>query len=322
MISSRTWPCSALARADLASRTTLGAGGAAEWLLEPATPWELRQAVVAAREAGCEPRILGGGANLIVDDGLLGGVVICTDRLTRVYRPGAHEDVFAPQPSAALAPRRASGRTCDARLVAWGGASMPRIVSTAQKLAWKGVEALAGVPGSVGGGVAMNAGGRYGEIWDVVERLLVIDERGELVELERGECRPAYRDGGLGARIVAGAVLRLEPDEPAAVQERCRRYLLEKRDAQPLVERSAGCIFRNPDPALSGGLSAGRLIEGCGGKGLARGDAAVSGKHANFIVNRDAARAADVLGLIEDVHALVLARAGVDLRTEVRIWRA
>jgi UDP-N-acetylmuramate dehydrogenase len=106
------------------------------------------------------------------------------------------------------------------------------------------------------------------------------------------------------------------------VRERTREYLMEKRRVQPVTEWSAGCVFKNPDPARSGGCSAGKLVELAGLKGRTVGDAIVSPLHGNFILNRGAATAADVLALIEIVRAEVAARRGVTLETEVRIWRA
>ena len=321
MTSLASWPCAALADADLAGRTTIQVGGKAQWLLEPASPEELRRAVAAAREEGLEPRILGGGANLIVADGVLPGVVIATDRMQRVFRPApgvASEEALGDlEPEDRLAP---SPRGEDARLVAWAGASMPRIVSTTQRLGWTGFEGLAGVPGNLGGGIAMNAGGRWGEVWDVVERVLLVARDGTFVERARGECTPAYRDGRLGSAVVASAVLRFRPDEFAAVAGRCRDHLLEKRRAQPVTERSAGCIWKNPDPEASGGLSAGKLVETCGGKGMSRGDAEISPLHGNFIVNRGRATAADVLALIADVRNLVAEKSGIELEREVQVW--
>jgi UDP-N-acetylmuramate dehydrogenase len=295
-------------------------GGRVEWLLEPSDPDELCEAWCAARAAGHVPRILGGGANLLIEGGRLPGVVIATERLRRLFRPESEDDPgeFA-LPTSRVAPVE---RTRDPRLVAWCGATLPSLVQAAKALGWSGLEGLAGVPGKLGGGIAMNAGGRVGELWDVVERVRVIDERGELVDLERSQCAPRYRDGGLGGRVVVGAVLRLAVDHPEAVKERTRDYLVAKNRVQPVSELSAGCIFKNPDPALSGGRSAGRLVEECGGKGRVRGGAIVSELHGNFIVNRAGATADDVLGLIEDVRELVAQRTGIRLETEVQIWRA
>jgi UDP-N-acetylmuramate dehydrogenase len=314
-------------------------GGAAEWLLEPATPAELANAVRAARDEGyvlhvdgedvaSSPvdeqraiRILGGGANLIVADGVVPGVVIATDRIRRLFRPepradGAQFESDEPSPRTAAIPRDQG-----LQFVAWCGVSLPKLVNAASELGWSGLEGLAGVPGNLGGGVAMNAGGKWGEMWDVVERVLVIDERGTMRELPRDECTPRYRNGGLGRNVVAAAVLRLRLDDVATVKERGRTFLLEKNRAQPVTAASAGCVFKNPDPEMSGGRSAGQLIEQCGLKGRAIGDAMVSTLHANFIVNRGQARAANVLALIDDVCAIVAEKTGIALELEAKVWR-
>ncbi len=296
-------------------------GGHAEWLLEPRDPDELRAAVLAVRERGLELRFLGGGANLIVRDGVLPGAVVCTERVQRLFRPDTSErpssELLDPSVSADVAPVE---RGRDPRLVAWCGATLPRLVRTAQQLGLTGLEGLVGVPGCVGGGVTMNAGGRWGELWDVVESVRVLEADGTLRDLAREECAPRYRDGGLGGRLVMGAVFRLEQDAPAAVRERMRQYLLEKQAAQPVTEWSAGCVFKNPDPERSGGRSAGRLVEECGGKALRRGDAVVSAKHGNFIVNVGKATADDVFGLIADLRELVAERTGIELGVEVQTW--
>ncbi len=299
-------------------------GGRVEWLLEPRDPDEVREAVLAARERGVEPRVLGGGANLIVRDGVLPGVVVGTDRLQRLFRPGAEAaerpagELLDPAVAADVAPPE---RGRDPRLVAWCGATLPRLVRTAQQLGLSGLEGLVGVPGCVGGGVAMNAGGRWGVLWDVIESVRVLEPDGTVADLPREACSPGYRDGGMAGRLVLGAVFRLAPDNPAAVRARMREYLLEKQAAQPVTEWSAGCVFRNPDPERSGGRSAGKLVEDCGGKARRRGDAIVSPKHGNFIVNAGRASADDVFGLIEDLRALVADRTGVLLEVEVKTWR-
>jgi UDP-N-acetylmuramate dehydrogenase len=293
-------------------------GGRARWLLEPADPSELRAAYLACRERGFEPRILGGGANLIVEDGLWPGVVIATDRLKRCFRPTQGAADFEGDDDARVAPDEPSS---DPRLVAWCGMTLPSLVQVATALGLSGLECLAGVPGHLGGGVAMNAGGRHGELWDVVELVRVLEPDGTLLDLPRAECTPRYRNGGLGERIVVGAVLRLRPSTPQAVRECAKEYLLEKRRVQPVTEWSAGCVFKNPDPARSNGCSAGKLVELAGLKGLARGDALVSPLHGNFILNQGAATAQDVLGLIEEVRARVAEHSAVLLETEVRIWR-
>lgn len=290
-------------------------GGHAEWLLEPATPEEFRAAYAAACERGAPPRVLGGGANLLIEEGSH-GVVITTDRMRRTIRPGAP---LTPEEDAA---RRASGEAREPLLVAWAGARMPGLCSMARDLGLSGLEGLVGVPGHLGGGLAMNAGGRWGCLWDVVESVLLMDAGGGEVHLEREECSPAYRDGGLDGRVALSAVLRLEPGDRHEIKQRADGYLREKNAAQPVQEHSSGCIFQNPDPEVCDGRSAGQLVEAAGAKGLRRGDAIVSPKHGNFIVNLGEARAGDVLGLMEDVRARVAERFGVELRTEVKVWRA
>jgi UDP-N-acetylmuramate dehydrogenase len=318
MSSSAAWPCPALERAELAPRTTMRVGGRAEWLLEPRSLEELCAAWRAARERGLGVRVLGGGANLIVEDGLLPGVVIATDRAARVFRPDpGSSSPFDPQTGAQLDPDRED----EPRLVAWCGASMPSLVARASELGWSGLEGLSGVPGQIGGGVAMNAGGRYGDVWDVLEAVRVLEPDGSVRDLTRAQSAPRYRDGNLGQRIALAAVLRLKVERPDTVRARAREYLAEKTRVQPTWQRSCGCIFKNPDPARSDGRSAGRLIEDCGGKRLARGSARVSELHANFIVHDGGATAADVLGLIEDVRVLVREKSGVELETEAKVWR-
>jgi len=293
-------------------------GGRVEWLLEPKTPEEFHEAYQAARERGSVPRVLGGGANIVIDDGVLPGVVITTEKMRRIFRPQAGGGVDSELPPDQMAPPAPAD---DPRLVAWAGASLPTLLRAARDLGFSGLEGIVGVPGQVGGGVAMNAGGRWGEMWDVVESVRVIDTDGTLRDLAREDCRPTYRNGGLGERVVLGAVLRFDVVPRPVVQERMREYLQAKNKVQPVTEWSAGCVFKNPDPELSDGRSAGRLVDECGGKELRRGDAHVSELHANFIINRGRATAVDVFTLMEDVQDLVAQKTGIRLEFEVKRWR-
>lgn len=294
-------------------------GGRAEWLLEPATPEELRKAVVAAREDGHEPRILGGGANLIVDDGVLPGVVITTDRMKRLFRPIEMHAGLVEEPDARIAP---APREEGLRFVSWAGTTHQKLLASASQLGWSGLEGLAGVPGHVGGGVAMNAGGKWGGMWDQVERVLVVDERGDLVEMARADCAPRYRNGGLGRKVVASVLLSFRLDTVPAVKERAREFLLAKNKVQPVSLWSAGCIYKNPDPDRSGGRTAGQLVDACGLKGTRIGDAEITDLHGNFFVNRGNATARDLLALIERARAVVAEKTGVLLENEVKVWTA
>ena len=122
-------------------------------------------------------------------------------------------------------------------------------------------------------------------------------------------------------RDFAGAVLRFEPRSKMEVAEASREYLRRKNAVQPVTERSAGCVFKNPDPERSGGKTAGLLVDEAGGKGRRRGDATISDRHGNFLINQGAATAADVFGLIEEIQDLVAQRTGLELECEVKLWR-
>lgn len=315
------WPCAALASAPLAGRTTLRVGGEAEWLLEPASPDELREAWQAARERGWRPRLLGGGANLVIADGLLPGVVIATERMNRVFRPmdmGTGKEEFEREaPPGEVAPPSPAD---DPRLVAWAGLPLPALVRAMRDLGFSGLEGLAGVPGHLGGGIAMNAGGRWGEMWSAVQTVRLLDAEGEFIDLQASEAQPTYRNGNLGGRIVVGAILRFEPEPKLVVAQRIREWIAEKNRVQPVSERSAGCVFKNPDPELSDGRSAGQLVDQAGLLGMERGDAIISPRHGNFLVNRGSARAEDVIGLLDEVRARVAERFGVELEFEVKRW--
>ncbi len=329
MTFSASWPCASTPEADLSPHTFMRVGGRVEWFLEPTTPEELRSAVSVCRERGITPRILGGGANLIIADGILPGVVIGTGRMNRLFRIGSDVNgegssgekqdpsAWSAEPSGRVAP---ADPALDPRLVGWAGTTLPSLVRAARDLSYGGIEGVVGIPGHLGGGVAMNAGGRWGELWDHIELVRVIDEEGEFLDLTPEQVQPGYRNSNLGERVVAAAILRFEPTPKALIEERMREILRQKNAVQPVSERSAGCVFKNPDREVSGGRGAGRLVEDCGLKGRSIGDAMVSPLHGNFVVNRGAARATDVLALIEEVRAEVAQQTGIELELEVKRW--
>ena len=234
---------------------------------------------------------MGLGSNLLVRDGGVRGTVVSTVRLRAVERIGA------------------TGLHVEA------GAACPRVARLAARHGLTGCEFFAGIPGSMGGALAMNAGAFGTETWPSVAEVETIDGRGERRWRTPSEYRYAYRavDGPLGEWFVA---CRLDLEEDAAGEAADRiRYLLGQRAArQPTGARSCGSVFRNPP-----GDYAGRLIEASGLKGRRVGGAVVSDKHANFIINDAGARAADVEALIGEVIESVAERQGVRLEPEVRI---
>jgi len=276
--------------APLGLRTTFRIGGPARALAMPATVDELGALWRACRETETPVRILGSGANLLVRDRGFDGVVIHLGRLSAVSIRGEQVDAEA-------------------------GASFPKLVISTVQAGLEGLDGLAGIPASVGGAIFMNAGGRHGEIFDVVESVRTLDPGGKVVEQGRTEIPYGYRRSGLEGHVVLGGRFRLRPADPRVVRERFEAVVRSKRASQPMRERSAGCIFKNP-PAMS----AGRAIDESGFKGARVGDAVVSSKHANFIVNAGRASSEDVLALIERVRDGVRARLSIDLSMEVLVW--
>jgi len=319
---SNGWPCAALPSADLRDRTTLKVGGVVEWLVEPKSPEELVAAVKFAREAGLAVRVLGGGANLLIASETLSGCVISTDNLNRTFRPTDLEEgnelSGSDAPLSRVAPAPVSD---DPRLVLWAGARLQGLVRTAYQLGLRGAELLSGVPGHVGGALAMNAGSRAWGFWDQVERVWLLDPlSGEVMERAREECSPTYRDGHLDGTIALACVLRFETDNKTLLKNEAAEYLRAKSAAQPVTKKSAGCIWKNPDPEQSNGRGAGKLVDDLGLTGLKVGDAMVSTQHGNFVLNNGAATGAEVLELIEEVERRVQSETGIQLLREVRQW--
>jgi UDP-N-acetylmuramate dehydrogenase len=277
--------------APLAPLTSWRVGGAAEWLFEPADAEDL--AHFLAQIPAATPRtVLGLGSNVLIRDGGIDGVVI---HLAGALNQRLRLDPERVELGAGLAGAQAA-RFCAAEGLV-------------------GAEFLAGIPGTIGGALAMNAGAWGGEIWPLVDWVETTDLQG----LRRIHCPGDFRIGyrrveGAEGLIFLRAVLRLRSGDPRAARERIQSLLRERSLKQPLGLPSCGSVFRNPP-----GGHAAVLIEGAGLKGLRRGGAVVSEKHANFITHDGTASAADIEWLIQEVQARVEAQAGVRLEPEVRI---
>jgi len=285
-------PASRLRRGvPLAPLTTLRVGGPADVLIEPADEADLARVWRACRQAGVPVLVLGCGSNLLVRDGGFRGVVV---RLT----PRAFGGVIV----------RGDRLDCGA------AAGLRAVAAVALKHGLGGLEFLAGIPGSVGGALRMNAGAMGRSMFDVVERVRSVDSEGRVSEQPAGELGAGYRScPGLEGRLVLGAVLRGQVDEPQAVRQRIRELNRRRWQSQPSAP-SAGCVFKNPDR-----LPAGRLIDELGLKGTRVGGARVSEQHANFIVTEAGATAGDVLALIELIRRRAREARGIELETEVQI---
>jgi UDP-N-acetylmuramate dehydrogenase len=276
--------------AALACRTTFGIGGVAEALLEPRDAEEFAAAWAAACASGLPVRLLGGGSNLLVPDEGVRGVVVAT---TRLNTPAAQEGE---------------------RVIVAAGLELRRLLRFAMARGLSGLEGLVGIPGTVGGAVRMNAGGRHGSIGRRVERVWCATREGRIVERAGAEVAWGYRETDLRDPVLR-VELKLVGETAEGVRERTRGILRDKARAQPLAAHSAGCFFRNPPQR-----EAWRLIDEAGLKGFHVGDAAVSRKHANFVINLGRATAADVLSLSGAVRERVRDRSGIVLENEVHCW--
>jgi UDP-N-acetylmuramate dehydrogenase len=240
-----------------------------------------------------EPMLFVGlGSNLLVRDGGFRGTVILLHNAK--LHPGMK----------------------DGRVYADAGVAAPKVARFAATHGLAGAEFLAGIPGTVGGALAMNAGCYGGETWDIVDRVLVISRTGEVLEKRKTEFEIGYRHvGSPREEWFAGAYFELPKGDGEASRARIKEFLAKRIATQPLQLPNAGSVFRNPQND-----HAARLIEACGLKGLARGGARVSEKHANFIVNPEGkGTAADIEQLILDVKKIVLEKTEIDLVPEVRI---
>lgn len=277
----------------MARHTTMRVGGPAEILFSPANEGELLFAVREAKRAGAPFRIIGNGSNLLVLDGGLPGLTI---RLGEAF----------------------SKISVDGNQIrAQAGALLSRVAAAARDASLTGLEFASGIPGSAGGGMAMNAGAYGGQLSDVFEGCRALDpETGIISALGPAEMALGYRESAALSRglIVTEAAFRLTAGDRSSIQAKMDDLSARRREKQPLNLPSAGSTFKRPE-----GYFAGALIEQAGLKGLRVGGACVSEKHAGFVVNDRNATARDVLDLIRLVQARVLEHSGVRLETEVRI---
>lgn len=284
--------------APLADRTWLHVGGSADALYVPDDAPALADAMRRCAEAGVAVRVLGDGANLLVGDDGVDGVVV---RLAG-----------APW-------RRAHLEEQTGLVIAAGGMDLAKLVNRTADAGLGGLEGLIGIPATVGGAIRMNAGGKYGEIGAAVASVAMIDLDGQERHLAADDVGFSYRETSLPPGVVVGVQFELTPGNPAALRSRLKEVMAEKSACQPLKDHTGGCAFKNP--VVDGErVSAGRLIDRAGLKGASIGGAAVSARHANFITTAPGSRASDVLELMETVRCRVFEAFGVHLERELVVW--
>jgi len=258
-------------------------------LVEPADVDDACHLLAQARAAKL-PIFVVGGTNLLIRDGGIRGIVVSLSNLRTI--------------------REEAG----AVLYAEGGVGMPTLIGYAIRRSLAGLEWAAGIPGTVGGCLVMNAGTRLGEMKNAVKAVRIVTTKGDVRDLPAASIRFDYRRAHLPKSIVVGVWLQLRPGLRVEIARIVKDYLHYRKDTQPLAMPSAGCVFKNPPRD-----SAGRLLEAAGLKGMRIGDAEVSTKHGNFIVNRGHASAADVIGLIHKVRRMIKQKTGVRLDLELKI---
>ncbi|HEY5997144.1 MAG TPA: UDP-N-acetylmuramate dehydrogenase [Candidatus Deferrimicrobiaceae bacterium] len=278
----------------LSSCTTIGIGGPAPLVMFPRSSAEVRRLMGAAREAGREYLTLGAGSNLLVsDEGIESGVICLKKNMSKV--------MFS------------SGGS----VVAEGGAMLPRLAVLCGLSGLSGVEEVAGIPGTVGGALTMNAGAYGRSIGESVDWVEIVDAGGGLHRIEERDIRFSYRHAAYPVEgVIVRAAFRLASSSPDPVFARMKEINEKRRESQPWGERTFGSTFLRPE----GALSAGELLERAGMKGVRVGDAVFSRKHANFIINTGNASSSDVMRLIARGQEAVRATAGVELVPEVKVW--
>lgn len=283
-----------IARRDepLAPYTWFRIGGAADYFAEPTNLDELSTLVARCREQDVPVRILGGGSNILVRDEGVAGLVV---RLQ-----GEAFQKISIQAD---------------RAVAAGGAKLGHVISSAVREGLGGLETLVGIPGTIGGALHGNAGGRGGDVGQWVARAQVMTLHGDIIDRMGEDLVFSYRESSLDELVILEAEFKLEAADPEELTKRMQKQWIVKKASQPLAHQSAGCIFKNPR-----GMSAGMLIEQAGLKGLTVGKCQVSERHANFILAEEGATSADCIRLIEQIRGTVEQRLGVELVNEIQIW--
>jgi UDP-N-acetylmuramate dehydrogenase len=274
----------------MSRHTSFRIGGPADYLVTPAATRSVPGLLAACRTLGLPVTVLGNGTNTLIRDGGIAGVVLRLSACNAVTPLGT-----------------------DA-LVAEAGVPFPRLAREAARRGLQGLAFAIGIPGTVGGAVRMNAGAHGAQLADVLECVDIATLAGDVITLPASRLGLAYRTSALPEGVVLTAVFNLESGDPAEIKAEMDRHLDRRGQTQPVLVPNAGSVFKNPP-----GDFAARLIEAAGCKEWSEGDAQVSGRHANFIVNHGKATAADVLALAERVRERVREHAGVTLEMELKV---
>ena len=309
--------------APLAGMTSYRIGGPAELLAFPKTAAELGGLLKAAGELKIPVTVVGGGTNLLVKDGGIPGLVVSLRKGFHKFevkplgesQGGLDVEQFSDDPYDTGSVEGQAAYPNGAEIYVEAGYPLPKLVKFCNANGLAGLVPCAGVPGTVGGAVRMNAGTAKEFLGDSVVAVDVVKYTGRLRRLEGEKLKFEYRDSNVGKDdVITGVLLRLKPADPATLQKKTVEAIQRRRDTQPLTLPNAGSIFKNPP-----GQSAGRLIEKAGLKGVRVRGAQISDVHANFIVNVGGATARDVLTLAKMIREKVKNESEISLELEVKV---
>lgn len=287
--------------APIGAMTHFVVGGQSDALVRPRSADALSVLLRRCHESEVPFRVLGNGANLLVDDMGVDGIVVKLDHdCFKQTRYNRKKDVET--------------------LHAMGGADLASTLMETVRSGLDGLTAMAGIPASIGGAIRMNAGGKFGCISESIESITCLTSTGELTTHYVRDVGFGYRESRISEPIVLSATFLLQPCDPVPLRAKVKEIFAWKRARQPLADSSAGCAFKNPLLSDGSRMSAGKLIDNAGLKGLSVGGASISRQHANFIVTEPSATARHVMELMQKVSERVSDKTQIKLQPEVVIW--
>jgi len=276
-------------------------GGKVDTLVRPKSVDALSKMLRRCHDSQVPFRILGKGANLLVDDDGVDGIVVKLDdacfKQTRYHRTNNVDSLHA-----------------------MAGADLATTLMETVRNGLDGLTAMAGIPASVGGAIRMNAGGKFGSISDSLETITCLTSMGELVTHAKKDIRFSYRESRISEPIILSSTFILQKCDPIKIRDKVKEIFEWKRSRQPLADSSAGCAFKNPLLQDGTRISAGKLIDNAGLKGHSVGGASISSQHANFIITTKDATARNVIDLMQKVRERVEEKTQIHLENEVVVW--
>jgi UDP-N-acetylmuramate dehydrogenase len=279
----------------LSAHTSLKIGGPAEVMVFPEDPLSVRHILHAAEQENTSLFIIGSGTNLVVSDDGIKGITVSLKAFSKIELTRGTDNE-------------------NAMLYVGSGVPLPRVVNFAKKNGYSGIEALAGIPGSFGGAIFMNAGSFGTEIKDVIDSVALMNRQGELKIMKKAELAFEYRNSNLPeGSIILSANIVLKKGDHDEVAKMTDAFMQRKKTSQPLGAYSAGCVFKNPE-----GEAAGSLIDQAGCKGMKIKGVEVSTLHANYFINSGNAEFRDFIELMNIVIAKVKEKKGITLEAEIR----